>query len=392
MAHGRLQLSSPIAIVPVSEVNPVVLDCSYAACSSGVSAGMPLAQALGHCPNLKVITLDSARVELAAECFVERLEVRGAAVQPISPGRALFDAAPLVLLYDGLSNVLERIIHSFNSDQVRIGAGANPFVAWVAAQNADAGSWLHIKPSETRQMLAKMPLDLLPIKPKVYDLMHALGLITLGDIAALDAHHVADRLGKEGLLLHSLARGEDSSSITPRVLGQSIAEELSFPDYVTNISVLENAAAVLVERLVRHPHCMQYAPRSIVVSCTLAGSKLWSSKQRVLRTPTRNAERIMLALMPALQSISAPVESIKIAFESWAPHITEQQKLPLGEAWYQAKHGERTEKGIKHVQDTLGASTILHVLELSPQSQVPEQHALLVPYVGNKKEMQTHDS
>ncbi|MEO6867957.1 MAG: DNA polymerase Y family protein, partial [Gaiellales bacterium] len=233
-AHGRAELAAPVALASDGEAHPIVLDCTDAARSHGVEAGMLVSRAMGCCAELQVLACDVQRVEAAAERFVQRLEAHGAAVQPLEPGRAFFDAAPLVRLYGGLQGVFEQLLAVFGGGEVRIGAGPNPFVAWVATRHASPGGWLRVEPQEARRMLERMPLELLPAGPDFVKLLHALGLQTLGDVASLDVHHIADRFGADGVRMHALARGEDPSRITPRLPLEPVFERLAFPEPVAN--------------------------------------------------------------------------------------------------------------------------------------------------------------
>ena len=113
IAHGHADLTRPVALASDGEAHPVVLDCTDAARDQGVEPGMLVSRAMGCCGALEVLGCDVPRVEVAAERFVKRLEAHGAAVQPMEPGRAFFDAAPLTLLYGGLPKVFERLLTAF---------------------------------------------------------------------------------------------------------------------------------------------------------------------------------------------------------------------------------------------------------------------------------------
>ena len=389
VAHGRVDLAEPVALASDAEAHPVVLDCTEAARDHGVEPGMLVSRAMGCCGQLQVLACDVPRVEAAAERFVQRLEAHGAAVQPLEPGRACFDAAPLVRLYGGLGSVFERMLAAFAGGQVRIGAGPNPFVAWVATRHAPAGGWLRVPDGEARRMLERMPISLLPAGADLRKLLHALGLETLGDVAALDVHHVADRLGVEGMRLHALARGEDPTRLQPRVPAEPVVEQLAFPEPVANVQTLESAVSMLADRLALHPRCVQHAPRAVVVTCQLAGGSSWSSR-RVLRTPTVDPRRLTLAVRPALEEVPAAVERILVELDGFEPRAADQRSLLGGRGGALAAgafdddelagiRDERVQRGMRHVQEALGEESLLQVLEVEPWSRVPERHAVLVP-------------
>jgi protein ImuB len=390
VAHGRADLSGPVALASEAQAHPVVLDCTDAARANGVEPGMLVSRAMGCCAQLQVLACDVPRVEAAGERFVRRLEAVGAAVQPLEPGRACFDAGPMARLYGGLPGVFERLLAAYRGDRVRIGAGPNPFVAWVATRHAPGGGWLRVSADEAPRVLARMPLELLPAGPPLMRLLRALGMETLGDVAALDVHHVADRLGAEGVRLRALARGQDDTRLQPRVPVEPVAELLAFPEPVANARTLESAAGLLAERLVAHPRCVQHAPRAVVVTFVLAGGAS-SSARRVLRTPTVDAQRIALAIRPALADVPAPVERMRLELDGFEPRLAADQRSLLGGRGGGLAAGafdddeltgiqdERVQRGMRHVQEALGEQALLQVLEVEPWSRVPERHAVLVP-------------
>lgn len=389
LAYGRADLATPVALASEAEAHPVVLDCTEAAREHGVEHGMLVSRAMGCCAALQVLGCDVPRVEAAAERFVQRLEAHGAAVQPMEPGRAFFDAAPLERLYGGLQGVFEEMLGAFQGGEVRIGAGANPFVAWVAARHAPPGGWLRVAPEESRRMLERMPLTLLPAGPELVKLLHALGLETLGDVGALDVDHVADRFGHDGVRLHALARGEDPSRLEPRVPAEPVAELIAFPEPVANQQTLESAAQLLAERLASHPRCVLHAPRAVIASGVLAAGGSWQAR-RVLRTPTVDARRIALAIRPAFAELPGPIERLELALDGFEPRAADQRSLLGGRGGSSAAGAfdddqlggiddERVQRGMRHVQEALGEESLLQVLEVEPWSRVPERHAVLVP-------------
>jgi hypothetical protein len=239
-------------------------------------------------------------------------------------------------------------------------------------------------------MLERMPLTLLPAGPEFVKLLRALGLETLGDVAALDVHHVADRFGADGVRLHALARGEDPSRLEPRVPVEPVSELLAFPEPVANEQTLESAAQLLAERLAAHPRCVLHAPRSVVVSGVLAAGGSWQAR-RVLRTPTVDARRIALAIRPAFAELPGPVERLELALDGFEPRAADQRSLLGGRGGASFAGSafdddsltglgdERVQRGMRHVQEALGEDSLLQVLEVEPWSRVPERHAVLVP-------------
>src|SRR6266540_2367372 len=112
-----------------------------------------------------------------------------------------------------------------------------------------AGHQRIVPPGETLGFLASFPVEVLE-RPELTDLLVRLGLLTLGDLAALPRAAVAARFGPEGIRAHRLASGLDehprSSRRPPPELG--VAAELDPP--VTRVDDAAFAAKSLADELV----------------------------------------------------------------------------------------------------------------------------------------------
>jgi len=113
-----------------------------------------------------------------------------------------------------------------------------------------------LAPGEETAALAPLPLSLLALDPDREETLRGWGLRTLGDLAALPAAGLAERLGPDAPRLRRLARGEDDAPLVATPLPQCFActLELEWPiDGLEPLSfilarVLEPLCARLVER------------------------------------------------------------------------------------------------------------------------------------------------
>jgi len=113
-----------------------------------------------------------------------------------------------------------------------------------------------LAPGEEPAALAPLPLSLLALDPDREETLRGWGLRTLGDLAALPAAGLAERLGPDAPRLRRLARGEDDAPLVATPLPECFActLELEWPiDGLEPLSfilarVLEPLCAHLVER------------------------------------------------------------------------------------------------------------------------------------------------
>jgi protein ImuB len=88
-----------------------------------------------------------------------------------------------------------------------------------------------VRPGEEAESLAPLPLSALDLAPERQELFRRWGMRTLGDLAALPAAGLAERLGPEGARLRRLARGEDDAPLVASPTPQRFecALELEWP-------------------------------------------------------------------------------------------------------------------------------------------------------------------
>jgi len=131
--------------------------------------------------------------------------------------------------------------------RVSVGIGGSRASARLAARWGDGVKV--VAAGEDASALAAAPVSLLECAPDMAALLRRWGLRTLGELAALPAASLFERLGPEGLRLHELARGLDprplASWTPPRVLEESA--ELDWE--VTELAPLAEIVAGLLERI-----------------------------------------------------------------------------------------------------------------------------------------------
>jgi protein ImuB len=102
---------------------------------------------------------------------------------------------------------------------------------------------------EEATALAPLPLALLDLAPETHELLARWGLRQLGELAALPAAGLAERLGPDGPRLRRLARGEDDSPLVPTPLPEPFACTLELDWPVDGLEPLSFLLARVLEPL-----------------------------------------------------------------------------------------------------------------------------------------------
>lgn len=392
-AGGRAALlRRPAALAPQPGGGQRVGQASPAAEAFGVNAGMGLGEALARCPQLVLVPPDPAGVAEAWEEVLTRLEGIGAAVAPERPGLVCFDARGLRSLHGGSPEAVTQAARRAVRDSpagarhpVRAGAAASAFCALAAAGRARAGDRGRVEivaggEPGARAYLAPLSVGLLAMRTATGTLpakLERLGISTLGELAALFPAALADRFGTTGILAHALASGRDRPLVTRRPR-ERLEESLELPEAAGGPS-LEHGLGLLVDRLLASRERRGRTLRAVVLTARLVEGGTW--RERVtFREALADPARMRLALAPRLATLPAPAEVLGLGVERFGPPVTDQRSL-LDEAAHE--RDARLREAVRQTRALAGADAALRVVEVEPESRVPERRAMLAPFVDS---------
>jgi protein ImuB len=364
----------PAALAPEPGAAQLIGEVTPAAERFGLRAGMRMGEALSRCPELALIPPDPERAESSWEEALRCLEVIGAEVESDRAGEAFFEAAGLVGLWGGIEGVLKRARDELGGS-ARFGAGPGRFCAYVAA-----GDGAVVPDGAAREFLDPVPVSLLcgrlGADAEADDLpneLERLGIDTLGRLAGLPRDAVADRFGRLGLRALRLARGEDEP-LRPRPVRESIAVELELPEAVSG-QQLERALELLISRLLAHGERRGRTLRALRLSASLAAGGGWR-RQIALRRANADRARLADALLPHLALLPAPAATLRLEAVALGPEAGEQMTLSSPEQ----ERRQRISEAVRQTRSAAGADSVLRVLEVDPESRVPERREVFMPF------------
>nr|WP_242511216.1 DNA polymerase Y family protein [Cellulomonas sp. HLT2-17] len=253
MAAGQAEVHQSVAVHDGRRITAV----SALARTQGVRRGMRRRQAQECCPELVLLTVDEGRdarafepVSAAAETVVAGLEVArpGLLLLP-ADGASRFHGSEQALAEALVEQVAERTGH-----ECQVGVADGGFAAILAARASSV-----VAPGGARAFLAPLAVEQLVHAAMgdravaeingLLDVLHRLGLRTLGDLTALPASDVEARFGRLGLWAHRLARGEDVRPPVRRRLEPDVEVTCEFDPPAERVDAAAFAARRLAEQL-----------------------------------------------------------------------------------------------------------------------------------------------
>jgi protein ImuB len=178
-----------------------------------------------HAPPRRIMVLHCPEAQQAARLSEQVIAtVTGfcPTVEAVEPGICAFAARGPARYFGGESALASKIIAAVAElgVQSRVGVADGLFAAQLAARSPSPEAIRWIPPGETPGFLAAQPVSVLADQgladQDLAGLLKRLGLVTLGDLAALPPGDVASRFGEAGEAVHRLANGLDSRPLAPR--------------------------------------------------------------------------------------------------------------------------------------------------------------------------------
>jgi DNA polymerase-4 len=176
-------------------------------------------------------------------------------VEPIGIDEAFLDITGSHHLF-GTSAALEtcRLIKSRIKEKIgltaSVGLAPNKMAAKIASDLRKPDGLVEVTAKGLLDFL--WPLDIRRIwglGPKAGELLHAMGIRTIGDLAKADPTELKKRFGKYGFHFIELANGIDDRPVLPEAEAQSISNEHTFSEDTQDPQKIENSLMRLSEKV-----------------------------------------------------------------------------------------------------------------------------------------------
>ena len=210
----------------------VVCAASYEARTFGVRSAMPAARAERLCPDAVFVPPDFTRYRAASRSVREILLRHTPLVEPLSLDEAYLDVTETLSGLASATAVAKSIRASIREElalTASAGVAPNKFLAKIASDWRKPDGLFVIRPEEIESFLHPLPVSRIHGVGKVMDgKLGALGIRTVGELAAWSAGELEHRFGRYGRRLSELAHGIDLSEVKPDRPTQSISAEDTF--------------------------------------------------------------------------------------------------------------------------------------------------------------------
>ena len=210
----------------------VVCAASYEARTFGIRSAMPAARAERLCPAAVFVPPDFTRYRTVSRQVREILLRHTDLVEPLSLDEAYLDVTETKTALPSATAVAKSIRASIREElSLTASAGVAPckFLAKIASDWRKPDGLFVIRPEDVEAFLHPLPVGRIHGVGKVMDgKLAALGIRTVGELAAFDLGDLERRFGRYGKRLSELAHGIDRSEVKPDRPTMSISAEDTF--------------------------------------------------------------------------------------------------------------------------------------------------------------------
>lgn len=213
----------------------VVSTASYEARVFGVRSGIPLRTAAKRCPDAVFLAVDAPAYEAASAVVMETLRSFDAVVQVLGWDEAFVGVETEDP--EAFAREMQTAVHEATRLHCSVGIGDNKLRAKIATDFGKPRGTYRLTETNWYAVMADRPTDALwGIGRKTAKRLEALGITTVGALAAADPRHLADELGPTmGPWYRRLGRGVDSSPVDPTpYVARGHGREVTFQQNLTD--------------------------------------------------------------------------------------------------------------------------------------------------------------
>ena len=353
---------------PVIVGTGVVLAASYEAKAMGVRTAMGGAQARRLCPGAAVV---EPRMSAYAEASTAVFEVFAGTtplVEALSIDEAFLEVAGLRRIAGSpveIARRLRRDVAERVGLPITVGVARTKFLAKVASAAAKPDGLLVVAPDAELAFLHPLPVDRLwGVGSATAAKLHARGLATVGDVAALSQEVLVSLLGEAaGRHLEALAHNRDPRPVEVGRRRRSVGAQQALARGPRSIDDIDAVVVALVDGVTRRLRAAGRVGRTVMLRLRFDDYSRASRSHSLPAATAHTAE--ILAAARALLSAATPVVErrgltlVGVAVGNLEDDGAVQLALPLD------RHDDGTlDRALDEVLDRFGAGAVTRAVLL----------------------------
>jgi DNA polymerase IV len=221
----------PVVVGGPPEKRGVVAAASYEARTFGIRSAMPMARAVGLCPDLVRISPRMNRYREVSGIILGLLRSFSPLVEPLALDEAFLDLTQTEDVPDptAIGGRIKAEIRTETGLGASVGLAPNKFVAKLATESHKPDGLTAISPDEAVAFVQGHPVESMwGVGEKTAGKLRRLGFETAGDLARAEPSLLKRHFGLLGLRLYELAWARDERPVVAAAEAKSVSHEITF--------------------------------------------------------------------------------------------------------------------------------------------------------------------
>jgi len=246
-------VGQPVVVGGSPKGRGVVAAASYEARKFGVFSAMPAAHVLRLCPSAVFIKPRMEHYAAISKQIREIFFQFTSLVEPLSLDEAFLDVTKNKKEMGSATAIAEEIRKQiFEETKLTASAGVsfNKFLAKVASDINKPNGITIIRPKESLEFVAKLPIEkFFGIGKVTAKRMHGMGIHTGHDLKQISEIELVQRFGKVGRHYYKIVRAKDDRPVNPNRKRKSISAERTFSEDITSTVEMQEQLRGIAERV-----------------------------------------------------------------------------------------------------------------------------------------------
>ncbi len=230
----------------------VVAACSYEARTFGIHSGMPSKKAFQLCPHLIVANSSRADYSKFSRWVTQIIASKAPLFEKASIDEFYIDLTGMQKFFDPLQwtiNLRQQIMDETKLP-ISFGLASNKMMAKMATNAAKPNGYLQVPFGKEKEFLAPMTVNKIPgVGDHTYEVLKAMGIVTIKDISEKTQEALEERLGKWGIDLWYKSQGIHHGEVSGYHEAKSVSSEHTFDENKLDIDFLKSELVRLTEKI-----------------------------------------------------------------------------------------------------------------------------------------------
>jgi DNA polymerase-4 len=283
----------------------VVATATYEAREYGVRSGMPFRTAQRLCPDAVYLPTDFAEYARWSKVFKAAMREVSSLFEDRGIDEAYLDISDLTDSSEAIGRSLKARILAESGMTCSIGIAPNKLIAKIASDLDKPDGLTILTEADVETRIWPLAARKIPgIGPKADERLHAMGIRTIGELAAAPLPRLARRFGNSmACFMHDAANGRHDRPVVTEREPKSRSRETTFQDDVDDWQVIAKTLATLSARVADDLRARGYAGRTVGIKLRFADFDTFT-RDRTLAESTDDPSIIRKAAFECLSRVT----------------------------------------------------------------------------------------